>query len=193
VQTGLNKTRVGEYLGRSGRTPEEKQFHAKLLDAYDDMLLCGAWCTGAVHVPQLDGPDDGACVISEWYACRYLRLFDFRRVAFDAALRAFLSEFRMPGEGQVVDRFMNRFSAVFCEQHPGIFADPDAAYVLAYSMMMLNTTLHNPNVAVRGLKRLHRSHTSAGVVFVCDTFVFVAASPNRRINERAWMSTLSLR
>ena len=84
-------------------------------------------------------------------ASSYLRLFDFSNSTFDVALRAFLSEFRMPGEGQVVDRFMNRFSAAFCEQHEGIFADPDAAYVLSYSMMMLNTTLHNPNVDVCGV------------------------------------------
>ena len=138
-QTGLNKTRVGEYLGRSGKTPEEKKFHEQLLDWYVRRGTAGRLASHlGLHRLVLVG------VVTP----SYLRLFDFSNSTFDVALRAFLSEFRMPGEGQVVDRFMNRFSAAFCEQHEGIFADPDAAYVLSYSMMMLNTTLHNPNVDV---------------------------------------------
>ena len=141
-QTGLNKTRVGEYLGRSGKTPEEKKFHEQLLDWYVRRGTAGRLASHlGLHRLVLVG------VVTP----SYLRLFDFSNSTFDVALRAFLSEFRMPGEGQVVDRFMNRFSAAFCEQHEGIFADPDAAYVLSYSMMMLNTTLHNPNVDVCGV------------------------------------------
>ena len=49
-------------------------------------------------------------------------------------VRSFLSPFRLPGEAQKIDRIMCEFSQRYCTQNPGVFADPDAAYVLGFSV-----------------------------------------------------------
>lgn len=64
------------------------------------------------------------------------------------ALRRFLSGFRLPGEAQKIDRLMEKFAQRYCENNPqtNVFANADTAYVLAYSIIMLTTDLHNPQV-----------------------------------------------
>ena len=70
---------------------------------------------------------------------------------FVAALRFLLSEFRLPGESQKIDRIMEKFAGRFCENNSklDIFASADTAYVLAYSIIMLTTDLHNDQVQCR--------------------------------------------
>jgi brefeldin A-inhibited guanine nucleotide-exchange protein len=75
---------------------------------------------------------------------------DFRDQPFVDALRMFLQSFRLPGESQKIDRFMLKFAERFIDgnsQTP--FANADAAYVLAYSTIMLNTASYNPQVKAR--------------------------------------------
>eukprot|EP00004_Rigifila_ramosa_P007117 TRINITY_DN1802_c0_g1_i1.p1 TRINITY_DN1802_c0_g1~~TRINITY_DN1802_c0_g1_i1.p1 ORF type:complete len:941 (-),score=212.16 TRINITY_DN1802_c0_g1_i1:101-2923(-) len=67
-------------------------------------------------------------------------------MSFDAALRTFLDGFRLPGEAQKIDRCVNVFAERFCKDNPTLFANKDTAYVLSYSVIMLNTDLHNPQV-----------------------------------------------
>ncbi|EDV23139.1 uncharacterized protein TRIADDRAFT_36208 [Trichoplax adhaerens] len=64
------------------------------------------------------------------------------------ALRLFLEGFRLPGEAQKIDRLMEKFAARYCETNlsNGIFDSADTAYVLAYSIIMLTTDLHNAQV-----------------------------------------------
>eukprot|EP00049_Salpingoeca_infusionum_P023789 m.13862 g.13862 ORF g.13862 m.13862 type:complete len:1705 (+) comp6055_c0_seq1:251-5365(+) len=64
------------------------------------------------------------------------------------ALRHFLGSFRLPGEAQKIDRIMEKFAARYFEtfRSHGIFASADAAYVLAYSIIMLTTDLHSAKV-----------------------------------------------
>ncbi|XP_071487051.1 brefeldin A-inhibited guanine nucleotide-exchange protein 1-like [Diadema antillarum] len=78
----------------------------------------------------------------------YVDEFDFRRVDFVSALRMFLAGFRLPGEAQKIDRMMEKFASRYFEDNPtqGIFASADAAYVLAYSIILLTTDLHNAQV-----------------------------------------------
>jgi brefeldin A-inhibited guanine nucleotide-exchange protein len=52
----------------------------------------------------------------------------------------------LPGEAQKIDRVMNEFAKRYCANNPTFFSTPDTAYVLAYSLIMLNTDAHNPNV-----------------------------------------------
>lgn len=99
--------------------------------------------------------------------------------SFDAALRMFLGEFKLPGEAQCIDRFVSFFFfqlvcfiktlnnlsphgtfllspcrimeafAGHLYEHLGPgrpFANADAAYILAFSTIMLNTDLHNPQI-----------------------------------------------
>jgi hypothetical protein len=54
--------------------------------------------------------------------------------------------FRLPGEAQKIDRLMEKFAERFVKCNPGSFKSADVAYVLAYSVIMLNTDAHNPQV-----------------------------------------------
>ncbi|XP_054763867.2 cytohesin-1-like [Lytechinus pictus] len=62
------------------------------------------------------------------------------------ALRQFLWSFRLPGEAQKIDRMMECFAKRYCETNPGVFESTDTCYVLSFAIIMLNTSLHNPNV-----------------------------------------------
>ena len=39
---------------------------------------------------------------------------------------------------------MEKFAERFCRDNPGAFASADAAYILAFALIMLNTDAHNP-------------------------------------------------
>ena len=68
---------------------------------------------------------------------------DFNRKRFVDALRLFLQSFRLPGEAQKIDRFMLKFAERYIAGNPNAFANADTAYVLAYSVIMLNTDQHS--------------------------------------------------
>ncbi|KAJ7332013.1 hypothetical protein JRQ81_014193 [Phrynocephalus forsythii] len=78
----------------------------------------------------------------------YVDLLDFSGKDFVSALRIFLEGFRLPGEAQKIDRLMEKFAARYieCNQGQTVFACADTAYVLAYSIIMLTTDLHSPQV-----------------------------------------------
>eukprot|EP01034_Spumella_vulgaris_P022368 gene22368-28490_t len=80
----------------------------------------------------------------------YVKLFDFSGAnsSFDKALRMFLGHFRLPGEAQCIDRIMEAFAGHLFT-HLGVgkpFASADAAFILAFSTILLNTDLHNPGI-----------------------------------------------
>lgn len=78
----------------------------------------------------------------------YLASFDFSGLGLVDALRAFLTAgFRLPGESQMIDRMMECFAAAYCDANPDVYSHPDVVYVLSFALIMLNTDLHNPNVA----------------------------------------------
>uniref|UniRef100_A0A3Q2QR31 ARF guanine nucleotide exchange factor 2 n=1 Tax=Fundulus heteroclitus TaxID=8078 RepID=A0A3Q2QR31_FUNHE len=78
----------------------------------------------------------------------YVDQLDFCERDFVSALRMFLEGFRLPGEAQKIDRLMEKFAARYLECNQGqiLFASADTAYVLAYSIIMLTTDLHSPQV-----------------------------------------------
>jgi len=89
----------------------------------------------------------------EWkngFALKVLRAYgdalDFKGMAFDDAIRYYLSGFRLPGEAQKIDRIMEVFAARYTDQNAGIFPTADSAFILAFSIIMLNTDLHNPAI-----------------------------------------------
>lgn len=71
-----------------------------------------------------------------------------------AALRYFLDHFRLPGEAQKIDRLMEKFAARYCETNPDnkLFHSADVAYVLSYSIIILTTDLHSPQIKNRMTK-----------------------------------------
>ena len=70
------------------------------------------------------------------------------------ALRQFLEGFRLPGEAQKIDRLMEKFASRYCECNGdlNLFASADTAYVLAYSIIMLTTDLHSPQIKTKMTK-----------------------------------------
>jgi brefeldin A-inhibited guanine nucleotide-exchange protein len=96
---------------------------------------------------------------------------DFKNIAFVDALRVFLQSFRLPGEAQKIDRFMLKFAERYIAgnaktpfTNAGVSSEihaidmslitrcEDTAYVLAYSVILLNTDAHNPQVKKRMTK-----------------------------------------
>ena len=77
----------------------------------------------------------------------FVDLMDFARRRFVDALRQFLQSFRLPGEAQKIDRFMLKFAERYIIGNPNAFANADTAYVLAYSVIMLNTDQHSSKLA----------------------------------------------
>eukprot|EP00064_Thunnus_orientalis_P004627 superscaffoldBa00000425_g4639 len=127
---GLNKTVIGDYLG------ERDDFNIKVLQAF-------------------------------------VELHEFADLNLVQALRQFLWSFRLPGEAQKIDRMMEAFASRYMSQtqpdSPGqitwasqttsasdqcfclLSLDSwtclsDTCYVLSFAIIMLNTSLHNPNV-----------------------------------------------
>jgi cytohesin len=61
--------------------------------------------------------------------------------------RAFLGSFHLPGEAQKIDRIMEIFAERYIECNPdATLTNKDTVYVLAFSIIMLHTSLHNPSV-----------------------------------------------
>jgi brefeldin A-inhibited guanine nucleotide-exchange protein len=80
---------------------------------------------------------------------QFVDLMDFKQTRFVDALRRFLQSFRLPGEAQKIDRFMLKFAERYTLGNPKAFANADTAYVLSYSVVLLNTDQHSANVKSR--------------------------------------------
>lgn len=78
----------------------------------------------------------------------YVDQVEFAGKDFVSALRLFLEGFRLPGEAQKIDRMMEKFASRYVDSNPTqtVFASADAAYVLAYSIILLTTDLHSSQV-----------------------------------------------
>ena len=76
----------------------------------------------------------------------YASVMDYTGLLFDDAIRFYLSGFRLPGEAQKIDRIMEKFAERYTTQNPHIFPTADVAFILAFSIIMLNTDLHNPSI-----------------------------------------------
>ncbi|KAK5639975.1 hypothetical protein RI129_010786 [Pyrocoelia pectoralis] len=97
----------------------------------------------------------------------YVDTINFADMDIVTALRHFLDGFRLPGEAQKIDRLMEKFASRYCECNPnnGLFASADTAYVLGFSIIMLTTDLHSPQVKTKMTKeqyiRLNRGNTDS--------------------------------
>ncbi|KAK9060754.1 hypothetical protein SSX86_021460 [Deinandra increscens subsp. villosa] len=73
--------------------------------------------------------------------------FELTGLVLDTALRSYLETFRLPGESQKIHRILEAFSERFYKQQSSeIFVTKDAVFILCYSVIMLNTDQHNPQV-----------------------------------------------
>ncbi|XP_057501635.1 LOW QUALITY PROTEIN: ARF guanine-nucleotide exchange factor GNL2 [Actinidia eriantha] len=104
------------------------------------------------HTPRLDktmigdylgDPDDFHLQVLK----DFTDTFEFSGMILDTALRTFLETFRLPGESQKIQRILEAFSEKFYDQQSSeVFANKDAVFILCYSLIMLNTDQHNPQV-----------------------------------------------
>ena len=76
----------------------------------------------------------------------YALKIDFEDINIDEAMRLYLSLFRLPKESQQIDRVIEAFSNSYYDQNIAMFRERDHAYVLAYSLIFLNTMNHNKKV-----------------------------------------------
>ncbi|KAI0807169.1 Sec7-domain-containing protein [Fomes fomentarius] len=79
----------------------------------------------------------------------FLMLMDFKSKPVAEALREMLETFRLPGEAQQINRIAETFAEVYFATGPDEVKSQDAVYVLAYSIIMLNTDQHSPQVRKR--------------------------------------------
>jgi brefeldin A-inhibited guanine nucleotide-exchange protein len=78
---------------------------------------------------------------------------DFAKRRFVESLREFLQSFRLPGEAQKIDRFMLKFANRYVMGNPNAFANADTAYILSYSVILLNTDLHSVKMRDKRMTR----------------------------------------
>ncbi|KAH7926301.1 Sec7-domain-containing protein [Leucogyrophana mollusca] len=79
----------------------------------------------------------------------FIGLFDFKEKPIADAMREMLEAFRLPGESQQIARITETFASIYFASQPAEIKNEDAVYVLAYSVIMLNTDLHNPQIRKR--------------------------------------------
>lgn len=76
---------------------------------------------------------------------KYMRGFNYFGDSIDMAVRKMLMEVELPKETQQIDRLLQGFANRYCECNPGIFVNPDEAYFVAFSILLLHSDTHNKN------------------------------------------------
>ncbi|XP_015907017.1 Golgi-specific brefeldin A-resistance guanine nucleotide exchange factor 1 isoform X3 [Parasteatoda tepidariorum] len=76
----------------------------------------------------------------------FVRSFAFEGTRIDEALRQYLETFRLPGEAPLISLIMEHFAEHWHKSNNQPFANNDAAFTLAYAIIMLNVDQHNHNV-----------------------------------------------
>ncbi|XP_047109298.1 Golgi-specific brefeldin A-resistance guanine nucleotide exchange factor 1 isoform X1 [Schistocerca piceifrons] len=76
----------------------------------------------------------------------FVKSFDFSDMRIDEALRMYLETFRLPGESPLISLIMEHFAEHWHKCNGEPFANADAAFTLAYAVIMLNVDQHNYNV-----------------------------------------------
>eukprot|EP00586_Coscinodiscus_wailesii_P008153 CAMPEP_0172522006 /NCGR_PEP_ID=MMETSP1066-20121228/292890_1 /TAXON_ID=671091 /ORGANISM="Coscinodiscus wailesii, Strain CCMP2513" /LENGTH=1699 /DNA_ID=CAMNT_0013304971 /DNA_START=60 /DNA_END=5160 /DNA_ORIENTATION=+ len=143
----LDKTQIGEILGREPDASFDKHVTDAEMGGDGEEEAHSIALFFHKHCDQLDktqiGGGDGFYVRVLHH---YVDVMDFTGLVFDDAIRSFLSGFRLPGEAQKIDRIMEKFAERFTRQNEDVFSSADTAFILGFSVIMLNTDLHNPNI-----------------------------------------------
>ncbi|XP_034244436.1 Golgi-specific brefeldin A-resistance guanine nucleotide exchange factor 1 isoform X2 [Thrips palmi] len=75
----------------------------------------------------------------------FVKSFDFVDTRIDEALRQYLEVFRLPGESPLISLLLEHFADHWHKCNGEPFANNDAAFTLAYAVIMLNVDQHNHN------------------------------------------------
>ncbi|KAF5306263.1 hypothetical protein FQA39_LY08961, partial [Lamprigera yunnana] len=76
----------------------------------------------------------------------FIKMFDFIDLRIDEALRLYLETFRLPGEAPLISLILEHFAEHWHKSNGEPFSNADAAFTLAYAIIMLNVDQHNHNV-----------------------------------------------
>ncbi|XP_013140764.1 PREDICTED: Golgi-specific brefeldin A-resistance guanine nucleotide exchange factor 1 [Papilio polytes] len=87
-----------------------------------------------------EGVSGGVSVLSA-----FADSFDYRGQRIDVSLRQYLETFRLPGEAPLIFLVMEKFAERWHTTNGSPFANTDAAFRLAYAIIMLNMDQHNYN------------------------------------------------
>ena len=122
----LDKIAVGAFLGELGKSSEK--------DLQNIKHECE---TATFHANLLKN---------------YVESFELQNLTILNSMRLFLSAFRLPGEAQQIDRILVAFSE-YCyemswEKSQNIIENHEISYLLMFSIIMLNTDRHNPNIRI---------------------------------------------
>ena len=93
----------------------------------------------------------------------FVDMLDFGGMKFTDAVRMYLQSFRLPGEAQKIDRFMLKFAERYMQGNPEQFANADTAYILAFSVIMLNTDAHNKNFKQKRMTKAEFVKNNRGI------------------------------
>ncbi len=94
----------------------------------------------------------------------FVDMLDLSNMKFVDALRMYLQSFRLPGESQKIDRFMLKFAERYMGGNPStLFANADTAYILAFSVIMLNTDAHNKNFKQKRMTKQEFLRNNRGI------------------------------
>ena len=96
---------------------------------------------------------------SEPILIAYFMEVDMKCNFIEAMRRSLSGPMFLPGEGQMIDRVMQTFSNCYVQQNPDKYHNPDALYVLAFALIMLNSDQHNPQVTRRMTQKEFVSNT----------------------------------
>lgn len=110
----------------------------------------------------------------------FTKTFDFSDMGIDAALRIFLESFRLPGEAQKIHRVVEAFAERYYQQSKGILASKDVAFVLSYSVILLNTDQHNVQVCHILLQVLTYRFWLCFLMYVSVPKLFLMKSVSRK-------------
>lgn len=75
----------------------------------------------------------------------FMRRFGFFGDPMDMAIRKLLMSAELPKETQHIDRFLQAFANRYHECNPGIYTNPEQAYFIAFSLLILHTDVFNKN------------------------------------------------
>ncbi|VVC93121.1 unnamed protein product [Leptidea sinapis] len=84
--------------------------------------------------------EDGVSVLTA-----FANSFEYQALRIDQALRLYLETFRLPGEAPLIFLVMEKFAERWHSTNGSPFANTDAAFRLAYAVIMLNMDQHNHN------------------------------------------------
>lgn len=129
----------------------------------------------------------------------FVRCHDLNQLGLVEALRRFLGSFRLPGEAQKIDRIMEAFSAHYCQCNPGTLQSTDTCYIVSFSLIILNTSLHNPSVKekpdLQQFISIHKGIHPGGDIpseLLTDMYESLKKEPFRLPEEEdAWELTLA--